>query len=444
MATTEEEPKVVEAKAEESPAAAEATNEEAGKAPAAGGDDDDNKEKTEEALPAKQEEKAAAEPPSEEVMAAPKERLQFFFSDANVRHDNFMRKLLMSREQAVPVDDLLRFNTIKAHTTEPSVVVQAAKQLADTLTVVDNDKAIGRVKPFTRDLMDGHLPVTLLVRNLPYAKQDDGKTRYTVTVDTVKALFESYGELALVKFRFGHASAPNADLVPPPRGRLPRGPRLPVGSAFIEFTTKEACDKAAAETLTHKDGADVEAKRPLTVGEGDDAHTLSVVRLQEYVDKLRSESNKKRKANDEASDDNDDKQDEEEELPTFTMEWKKNCVIKLEGLAESCDREKMLEAVAKGMDKDVQEVKDMRVYVDFSRGQTDGCIRFMDPAQVPDVLAKLKSGELHVAGAAVPTVCLLEGQEEEQYWQDFMDFKTKQMRQRHEEKKARRKKHRRH
>ena len=68
----------------------------------------------------------------------------------------------------------------------------------------------------------------------------------------------------------------------------------------------------------------------------------------------------------------------------------------------------------------------------------------MDPAQVPDVLAKLKSGELHVAGAAVPTVCLLEGQEEEQYWQDFMDFKTKQMRQRHEEKKARRKKHRRH
>ena len=48
------------------------------------------------------------------VLEGIKERLIFFFSDANIRQDAFMRKLLMDTdEKAVAVDVLLRFNTIK-------------------------------------------------------------------------------------------------------------------------------------------------------------------------------------------------------------------------------------------------------------------------------------------------------------------------------------------
>lgn len=51
-----------------------------------------------------------------------KERLRFFFSDANIRQDAFMRRLLLDTdEKVVAVDILLRFNTIKKYTDNPSI-----------------------------------------------------------------------------------------------------------------------------------------------------------------------------------------------------------------------------------------------------------------------------------------------------------------------------------
>jgi hypothetical protein len=157
------------------------------------------------------------------------------------------------------------------------------------------------------------------------------------------------------------------------------------------------------------------------------------VKLEEYLEGIK----KKRKAEPEEDEKADPENQEEEELPTFRIDWKPGCVIKVDGLSESCDREQMLEAIAKGLDKDVDAVKEMKVYVDYSRGQTDGCIRFLEPDQVPLIFDKLKSGDLEIAGAKVDKVELLEGEVEKQYWQDFMDFKTKQMRLRREEKKGR-------
>ena len=123
----------------------------------------------------------------------------------------------------------------------------------------------------------------------------------------------------------------------------------------------------------------------------------------------------------------------EEELPKFSVDWKPGCVIKLEGLAEACDREQILEAVATGLNKDAESVKEMKVYADYSRGQPHGCIRFLTPESVPEILEKLQSGDLHVAGAKVEKASILEGDEEKQYWEDFMEFKTRQLRQRNDE-----------
>lgn len=369
---------------------------------------------------------------NDEILSAVKERLQFFFSDANLRQDSFMRKQLMGEKKALTIEDLLRFNTIKQYTSDAAVLKKAAQQLPDTLKVVD-DKAIARLNEFTKDLMDKNIPVTLLVGNLPFKKESDGRSKYEVTVENVKELFSGYGPLALVKFRFGYMSNPDADIlrIPPFRNSRPKGQRLPLGSALVEFETADGMTKAVADTLTISDGTAVESKRPLSV---ESFGPFSVVKLEEYLQGI----SKKRKAEPEQDDKGDpENEEEEEELPTFRIDWKPGCVIKLEGLSETCDREQMLEAIAKGLDKDVDAVKEMKVYVDYSRGQTDGCIRFLEPDQVSLIFDKLKSGELEIAGTKVAKVELLEGDVEKQYWQDFMDFKTKQMRLRREEKKNR-------
>ena len=367
-------------------------------------------EKTEDAKPAMSE---------EEALAGVTERLQFFFSDANIRQDNFIRHKLMSDDKCVPIDDLLKFNTIKQYTLDSEVVKKAAEKLSDFLVVKDD--AIARVKEFTKDLMDKNIPVTLVVSNLP-TEEKEGRIKYTATNDELKEMFEGYGTVVLTKFRFGFAQSPDDDVMgSSPGKRRVRAPRVPIGSALVEFETTEAFDKAVADTLTTKQGATVEPKRKLKLGDNE----LAVVTLQEYID-----SRKKRKP------DRDD-ETEAEDLPTYKVDWKPGCVIKLDGLARACDREKMVEAIAEGLGKDVEGVKEMQIYVDFSRGQTDGCIRFLEPEQVPDILKKLQSGELHIAGEKVESAILLEGDAEKQYWQDFMDFKTKQLRQREEERRGR-------
>jgi hypothetical protein len=270
--------------------------------------------------------------------------------------------------------------------------------------------------------MSKNIPVSLVVSNLPTKKVDD-KIRYDTTVEDIRKLFDGYGPLALIKLRFGYNRESAEDLQGGAAPNRKKGPRLPLGSALVEFETLEALEKAVEETLTVKDDAKVEPKRKLTIGEAD----LVVVSLQEFIEKSRKRSR-----------DDDAGADEGREIKLFSMDWKPGCVIKLEGLSSTCDREQLLEAVAKGLDKTVEGVKEMKVYVDFSRGQTDGCIRFLEPDEAPALLKKLKSGDVEIAGAKVDKVMALAGEEEKQYWSDFIAFKNKQIRQREEERRGKR------
>ena len=102
-----------------------------------------------------------------------KGRLKFFFSDANVRQDNFIRNLLMENDEGelpnkVPVETLLRFNTIKVYTTNPSVIIKAAKELPDLLNLDDDERAIGRVVPFTESMMDDNIPNAKVLRSIQF------------------------------------------------------------------------------------------------------------------------------------------------------------------------------------------------------------------------------------------------------------------------------------
>mmetsp|Transcript_18071 Transcript_18071/g.41330 ORF Transcript_18071/g.41330 Transcript_18071/m.41330 type:complete len:160 (+) Transcript_18071:3-482(+) len=128
--------------------------------------------------------------------------------------------------------------------------------------------------------------------------------------------------------------------------------------------------------------------------------------------------------------------DEAKDIPKFTFDWKPNCVIKVRGLPEGCDREAVLSAIGKGLDISLEDVKSRKIYVDYSRGQKDGAIRFPEASDGVAALAKkLEAGELMILDAKVEDALVLEGDEEKKYWEEFIEFKNKQMIQRAEEKK---------
>jgi hypothetical protein len=410
----------------------------------------------------------------EEVMKSVAERLKFFFSDANVRQDYFMQKFLLASENndtdkeakegdesenkeekkcAVPIDALLRFNTIKRHTMDAEVVVKAVKSLlSDKLVVTDDNKSIARVKPFTKELLSKNIPFSLYVKNLPVKDVErNGKAyvQYAVSIDVLRKLFETYGEVALIKFRFKKSESSNDDnhtddvdhTKSPSAAKYNKGRRYPLGACVVEFESLEALEKAAADVLTIKDGEKVEPKRSLEVGD----KTLDVLTLKEYIEKHAPKKDKdgsSRKRDREEEDEDNDNDEDAKDDNTFTVDWAPGCVIRLKGVSDKCDREGILEAVASGCGLSLDEVKAKRVFADFSRGQKEGAIRFREPDdQIKKLAEKLSSGELEISGAKVETVTLLEGDEEKKYWDDFISFKRKQIRHWNEEAKSRRNHH---
>eukprot|EP00535_Pseudo-nitzschia_heimii_P000852 CAMPEP_0197184028 /NCGR_PEP_ID=MMETSP1423-20130617/9055_1 /TAXON_ID=476441 /ORGANISM="Pseudo-nitzschia heimii, Strain UNC1101" /LENGTH=424 /DNA_ID=CAMNT_0042634745 /DNA_START=126 /DNA_END=1400 /DNA_ORIENTATION=+ len=359
-----------------------------------------------------------------------KERLKFFFSDANIRQDVFMRKLLMNTdEKSVAVDILLRFNTIKKYTEKASTIISAAKELTDTLVVDEEKMTIGRYSPFTKDMMDQNIPKSIYVKNLPVHESK----RYDVTVEALRALFEQHGEIALVKLNFS-SNPDNGDYKHYGPSDRQKRRKFPIGTAMIEFQTQEDLEKAAALTLTTKGGEKVKPKDEiiLPISETRDSTIqLEVLLLSEHI-AMRKEKKKKG----EVKKRREREPDEEIEISKFTLDWKPKCVIKLHGLPEGCDREAMLYAIAKGLDISLEEVKTRKIYVDYSRGQKDGAIRFPDQSDdIVKISKKLKNGELMVMDAKVEEAIVLEGEEEKKYWNEFIAFKNKQMIQRAEEKK---------
>ncbi|KAL7574924.1 hypothetical protein ACA910_010751 [Epithemia clementina (nom. ined.)] len=358
----------------------------------------------------------------ETALAAIVERLKFFFSDANARQDIFIRQLLLKDDGVVPIESLLKFNTVKQHTTDPKVVAKAVQSdaLSDRLVLTDDSSGIKRVNPFTLTAMDDNIPLSLVVGNLPIKKSGDGKVFYAVKGDEIRELFQQYGEVALVKLRFGREEVynPDSDLYSPKNNH--KLDKVPRGSALVEFEKLEALEMAAEDVLTRKGGVDVEPKRKLAIRD----NTLTVFLMREFIDEL-----KKRLDNKEEPEDEESKKKKAGQI--YKVDWKPGCVIKLDGLPESCDREEILDAVSKCLDKNMDEIKEMKIYVDYSRGQTNGAMRFQEPdGNVQIVLQKLQSGDIEIAGQKVQSAKLMEGDEEKKYWADFIDFKSKQKRQR--------------
>lgn len=360
---------------------------------------------------------------SKETIQALEERLRFFFSDANVRQDAFMRKYLMEGDsKAVPVDVLLRFNTIKTITESPDVLVQAARQLGSILTVLEGDPPlIGRVDDFTKNKMKLNIPVTLYLSNLP-----TNDKRYVHQAEDIRKLFGDEPGIVMVKFCFRPVDRDEKDdkvVASPPHKGKQKSDKIPVGACMVEFESLEKIEASAVHTLTSKDdGETMQPSKVLKLGE-------NVLQVQLYKDFLASQESQKRKSIDQKKKVTDISV---AFTKPFTIDWAKGCVIQVKGFSSGCDREAILSSVALEMKMTVDQLKeDSKVYVDYSRGQADGAIRFSEHSDlIPKICEKLASGELLVAGSKVESAVVLSGDDEKQYWEDFIAFKNKQAQQR--------------
>jgi len=409
----------------------------------------------------------------DDVVNSVTERLKFFFSDANIRQDYFIRKFLMVRHDndekdekgvdqnkkedekededsstngagsggSIPVEVLLRFNTIKQHTTDPGVIVKVVKtQMSDTLQMQNHDKDVARVRPFTDKLLNGNIPLSLYVKNIP-AKEIELETsrkkvkHYAVSIDEIRGLFESYGKVALVKLRYkvsAHSRDEDhtddikvEDPDHPPSKKAPRR-KYPIGACLIEFETNESLERAAADVLTTKHGETVEPKRKLELR----GESLIVQLLKDYVDKIQS---RKRDREDKVDNTNGRNRGSNDGADDFTIDWKPGCVLSLKGLPESCDREAIVDAAMEACEMDKSGQEKRCIYADFSRGQKDGAVRLENPDLACKLVEKLNSGAVKISGSKIEEAELLEGEEEKAYWANFIEFKKRQIRHRSEE-----------
>jgi len=384
-------------------------------------------------------------------------RLRFYFSNANLRSDRFLRReVTESKDGLVPIDTLLRFNTIKAVSPKPQALVRAVQEdetLKTKLKLNEDKTSIARIKPFTMDMMKDNVVVTLRVSNIP-VKGERGKEEYTVNREEIEEAFKEFGYVSMVRMLYNY----NQDGRNGGKSRS----RAAIGRAFVEMETVEEmqaavavlCPTESVEKETEKnteeksDKVEEKPKKILKFG----GVEVRVKTMQQWLDQR--EAKRISRFGERGGDRVDGKRDtrggevrnskgadkrarennsgETVEKIEFKLDWKKGCVISVKGLADGTDREKILDAVQGVAGNDV------RVRADYSRGQKDGAIRFEAPNEkITELTSKLNDGTVLIGGVKVESASIIEGEAEEKYYKNFISFRTKQMQTKADEKNQR-------
>lgn len=360
------------------------------------------------------------------------ERLRFFFSDANIRIDKFLRReIFTSKDGFVRIEVLLRFNSIKDHTDCTKIVAKAVKHelCSSSLTLSNDGTSIARVVPFTEDMMNDNVKVTLRVSDIP--RKDD--TIYAVTRDELKTLFTEFGNVALVRMlhrRNGHDQG---------------GGQAATGKALVEFESEGDFQKAASlltvGSSDEDNGKELEPQRVLRILDT----PLRVTTMKQWLDKKKfktvdngSKKNKRENSKRPLEEGNakclnENQPESTKEKQSFTLDWEKGCVVAVKGLPEGCDREKIMSAISGCIGTDI------KFRADYSRGLKDGYIRFEKPNEkVVEVAEKLSNDELKIDDSTVGEATVLSGEEEEEYYKNYISFLKKQQQMRVDTRKSKR------
>lgn len=297
---------------------------------------------------------------------------------------------------------------------------------------------VRRVEPFDYKTMGDGSSLSLYVKNIPLTEENGGRQRYAVTRDEVKALFEPYGHVAIVNLRFGKKEGERRS--------------VPLGKAVVEFQDEDGVGKAVADLVASEsdkkdDGdandeeGDTAKAEPKTVLELK-GNKLTVEKMLPHRMFQNKDGKKKRSLDGENEAQDNEEAEEKVEFEPVTLDWEKGLVIALTGLnPEKCDRESIRDAVSDIL-KVSKDIKVSGLYVDYSRGDTEGNLRLKDggkDAEMKELVEKLTDGSVLIADEKVGSAKILEGEEEEKYYEKYIKFLNDKKRQREEEKAANKK-----
>uniref|UniRef100_G3ML08 HTH La-type RNA-binding domain-containing protein n=1 Tax=Amblyomma maculatum TaxID=34609 RepID=G3ML08_AMBMU len=294
-------------------------------------------------------------------------QVEYYFGDFNLPRDKFLQGKVKEDDGWVTIETLLTFNRLKSLTTEENVVAEALKKSTNQLLEVSSDGKKIRRSP-AKPLPDGDKERQKLDELTVYAKGFPP----TTTIDELLEFFGQFGQCINVFMR-----------------RFP-GNRKFKGSVFATFATK-----AEAEAFIAKEGLkfnELELKRSMKVD--------YVARKKEERQARLEEKAKKKAANQGSGAD----ASEEAEAEDVVL----GCLLRVTGLGDKTTRETLKQAV---------EPYATLAFVDYSRGNPDAILRFVEEGSAQAVLAKLEAqGEgLKVDGCDV-TATAVEGDEELEYW----------------------------
>ena len=118
-------------------------------------------------------------------------QVEFYFGDANLNRDKWLRNELHNSEgYYFPIDKLMSFNKIKALTTDTQEVLDAVKQ-SNLVEINSDETSIRRKMPYKRKNRFDAAQTSVFVEQLPL----------DMTVEDIEDMFSKYGVVRYVKVR---------------------------------------------------------------------------------------------------------------------------------------------------------------------------------------------------------------------------------------------------
>lgn len=285
-------------------------------------------------------------------------QIEYYFGDANLARDKFLQGEIEKDEGWVPLTVLLTFKRLSQMSEDAKVIAAAVQKSDEGLVEVSEDQTKMRRHP------ERPLPE----QNEEHRKEVMSRTVYLKGFPTETEMSD------LIEFMLPYEPA---NIVLRKYHDKPTKTYIFKGSVFITFATKEQSEKVLAEDLKYKD-------------------TVLIKKSQEaYMEEKKEERIVK-----------DKKRGKNKKEETASFELPKNAVLFLEGFAEETTRENIKTSLA--------EFGGDIAFVDFSKGDKKGYVRYSAENIGKEVVAKLTDGKFKVDEAEI-TVRLVEGDEETEF-----------------------------
>uniref|UniRef100_A0A182QIZ7 Lupus La protein n=1 Tax=Anopheles farauti TaxID=69004 RepID=A0A182QIZ7_9DIPT len=296
-------------------------------------------------------------------------QLEYYFGDANMAKDKFMKDQIAKEEGGwVPLDVLLTFKRLKALSEDKKVIVDAIAKSDEGLIEISED----------REKLRRHPERPLPEMNEQLRQEIYGRTVYVkgfapqhgTTMDELVEFFEPHEKVTNIVMRKYHDK--------------PTKKYLFKGSVLVTFVNKEQCEKFLAQGPYKYKGKELICKMQ------NDYYESKKEEIKQRADKIEERRRKKEEGNNALL----------AQLPTGA------CVF-LEGFGKETTRESIKAAIL-ALDDTLEFA-----YIDFQKGDERGYVRFNKADAGKQLLEKLTDNKIKIDDVEITAELLVDDKETE-------------------------------